>query len=622
MKKALLALAACLVFTSVASAQEAQKTKQSIIRYEVSFPDAKNHYMAVKAQVPTDRLKRIEMMMAVWTPGSYLVREYARHVDDVKAYGPNKRALPCKKVRKNRWAIDCAGLQTVTVEYRVYCRDMSVRGNWVEADFAMINGAPSFLTRGDKGFLNRPHLLTVRLPRAWKKAISALPTADSLHQFIASDFDTLVDSPMVCGNPAVYTFKVDGKEHLLVNQGEGGLWDGQKAAKDVARIVKAHRDMWGFLPYKRYVFFNMITESGGGLEHKNSTLMMTSRWRFRDPAGYRSWLGLVSHEFFHTWNIKRLRPKALGPFDYENENYTESLWVAEGITSYYTSLLLARAGFHSESSYISGLARSIQRLQGKAGRKVQPLSRSSYDAWIKHYRSDENSPNTAISYYTKGAIVSFLLDAKIRTMTAGRKSLDDVLRLAYKRYSGEVGFTPKQFRDTAAEVAGGSLDEFFRRHLDSTEECQYQPALKWFGLRFSPGSPGPATQGWLGLRLKDDDGRLVVSRVDRETPAHKHGFNVDDEILALNQYRVKVGDWDRQRAQYKPGTRAKVLIARRGALKTIEVVFQRKPANKYQLRVDPRSVAGRSRRMSWLRLKRVTLARPPVTARKKKAKLY
>lgn len=616
MKKALFGL-----LTSVLLIGSAAGADQSPIQYTVSFPDAQNHYMNVEARVPTDKRASIEMMMAVWTPGSYLVREYARHIDNVRATTSAGRALPCKKVRKNRWLIPCKGLDSITVKYRVYCRDMSVRGNWVEADFAMINGAPSFLTRGDKGFLKRRHKLTVKLPKGWGKAISALPNTTSSTAFVAADFDTLVDSPMVCGNPAVYKFKVDGKEHLLVNQGEGGLWDGAKAAKDVARIVKAHRDMWGFLPYKRYVFFNMITESGGGLEHKNSTLMMTSRWRFRDPAGYRGWLGLVSHEFFHTWNIKRLRPKALGPFDYENENYTESLWVAEGITSYYTSLLLARAGFHTESSYLAGMTRSIQRLQGKAGRKVQPLSRSSYDAWIKHYRSDENSANTSISYYTKGAVVSFLLDAKIQTMTAGRKSLDDVLRLAYKRFSGPVGFTPKQFRETAAEVAGGSLKEFFRRHLDSTEECQYQPALKWFGLRFNPGRPGSATQGWLGLRLKDDKGRLVVSRVDRETPAHKHGFNVDDEILALNQYRVRAGGWDKRRSQYKPGTKAKILIARRGQLRTIEVVFARKPASKYQLRVDPRSSVGRNRRKSWLKLKRRAVIVRPTPARKK-AKLY
>jgi predicted metalloprotease with PDZ domain len=598
MKSTLLGLLTLLLLTATPALGA-----ESAIHYRVSFPGAKQHYMDIEATVPTDGRTSIEMMMAVWTPGSYLVREYARHVDDVFAYGSAGEPLKCEKSRKNRWRVSCAGLGSVRLKYRVYCRDMSVRGNWVEADYAMINGAPSYLTRADKGFIKRPHIVRVQLPKVWSKAISALPNHRDPMTFYAKDFDALVDAPMVCGNPAVYKFYIDGKEHLLVNQGEGGIWDGPKSAKDVARVVKAHRDMWGFLPYKRYVFFNMITESGGGLEHKNSTLMMTSRWRSRDPAGYRSWLGLVSHEFFHTWNIKRLRPKALGPFDYENENYTESLWVAEGITSYYTSLLLARAGIHSEASYLTGLTRSVQRLQSKAGRKVQPLSRSSYDAWIKHYRSDENSSNTSISYYTKGAIVSFLLDAKIRAASNGRKSLDHVMRLAYKRYSGTVGFTPAQFRKTAEDVAGVSLKEFFARHLDSTKECQYLPALKWFGLQFGSPKAAAGNKAWLGLKLKEDKGRTVVAGVARETPAYGYGFNVDDEILAVDKYRVKAGQWGSRMGQYKPGAKAVILIARRDELRKIEVVFKRKPATRYQLKVNRQSSSGVTNRKSWLKLK-------------------
>jgi predicted metalloprotease with PDZ domain len=606
MKKMTLSLISLLLLMSFAWADD-----QAPISYTLSFQNAKSHYIEVEARVPTDGQNQIEMMMAVWTPGSYLVREYARHVDDVFAFGSRNKALKCHKTRKNRWQINCPGQKSVLVKYRIYCRDMSVRGNWVEADFAMINGAPTYLTRGDKGSLKRRHIVHVRLPESWKKAISALPNSKRTQSFIAKDFDTLVDSPMVCGNPAVYKFEVDGKEHLLVNQGEGSVWDGAKTVKDVARIVRAQRDMWGFLPYKRYVFFNMITESGGGLEHKNSTLLMTSRWRYRDPKAYQSWLGLVSHEFFHTWNIKRLRPKALGPFDYENENYTKSLWVAEGITSYYTGLLLARAGLKSEAAYLKGLSRSIQRLQSKAGRKIQPLSRSSYDAWIKHYRSDENSSNTSISYYTKGAVVAFLLDAQVRAASHGQRSLDDVMKLAYKRYSGAVGFTPKQFRQAAEEVAGKPLKEFFRKHLDSTEECDYAPALKWYGLYFASSGKASRTQGWLGLRTKNDKGRLVVTHVDRGTPAFKHGFNVDDEILAVDQYRVRSGRWDARRALYKPGTRAKILIARRDQLRTIHVVFKQQATAAYNLKINLRAAKSQKNRRAWLK------SRAP-----KKAKLY
>ena len=236
-------------------------------------------------------------------------------------------------------------------------------------------------------------------------------------------------------------FEVDGIPHSLVNEGEGGLWDGLSAARDVEKIVRAHRHMWGFLPYDQYVFFNMITEAGGGLEHKNSTLLMTSRWHYRVRKDYLAWLSLVSHEFFHVWNVKRLRPVELGPFDYENEVYTKNLWTAEGITSYYTELGVRRAGLCTQDEFFERLSSLIERLQTTPGRLVHPLEMASYDAWIKFYRNDENSPNTTISYYTKGAVVAWLLDAKIQAATGGAKSLDDVLRLAYTRYAGEYGFT-------------------------------------------------------------------------------------------------------------------------------------------------------------------------------------
>ena len=235
------------------------------------------------------------------------------------------------------------------------------------------------------------------------------------------------------------------------------------SARDVEAIVRAQKNFWGFLPYEKYVFFNLLTESGGGLEHKNSTVLMSSRWATRTRSSYLGWLNLVSHEFFHTWNVKRLRPVELGPFDYENEVYTPSLWVAEGITSYYDRLLVRRAGLCTVEEYLAGdppspgsdaekSTNDIERLQTTPGRLVQPLESSSFEAWIKFYRRDENTPNTGISYYVKGAVVAFLLDAKIRRATAGKKSLDDVMRLAYERYSGPRGFTAAQFRGT---VPGG-----------------------------------------------------------------------------------------------------------------------------------------------------------------------
>lgn len=576
------------------------------LRYIVTFPKPETHYFSVEARVPTEGKAELVAMMAVWTPGSYLVREYARHIEGLRAEDPKGRALPLRQVTKNRWAIQTGGAAYVRLRYRVYAREMSVRTNWVERDFAMLNGAPSFLTLPGPA---RQHIVRVAVPRPWSSAICALPERreGGLTVFTARDFDELVDSPIVVGDPAVYEFTVDGKRHRLVNIGEGGVWDGPKSAADVKKIVEAQRDLWGSLPYDQYVFFNVIAESGGGLEHKASTLMLTSRWRTGQRRSYLGWLGLVSHEFFHTWNVKRLRPRPLGPFDYENENYTKSLWIAEGFTSYYTNLVLARAGIMTEAEYLERLSGTIRSLQTTPGRLVQPLEMASFNAWIKHYRRDENSANTSISYYTKGAVVGFLLDAKLRLLSRGERSLDDLMRAAYKRFSGARGYTPEQFRDLASELAGRDLGPWFASVIDTTDELDYSEALALYGLSFkepeAPKKDDEPSPGWLGLRTADQSGRFVVTGLRRDTPGLLAGFNVDDEILAIGPYRVTAASWKARMQQYPPGSKAEVLISRREKLMRLPVVFGLEPPRRWSLESSSATPPQALRRAAWLHQK-------------------
>jgi predicted metalloprotease with PDZ domain len=616
------------------------------IRYILRFPAPQSHYVEVEASFPTQGNERVELMMAVWTPGSYLVREFARHVEDLKARGEKVGSLGIEKLRKNRWRVETQGESRITISYRLYCREMSVQTNWVDSSFALLNGASTFLTfPGDAGA--RPHEVTLELPPGWLKTVTGLPeTPDGLpHRYVAADFDTLVDSPLYAGNPALYEFEVDGIPHILLNEGEGGVWDGPRSARDVESIVRVQRDFWGFLPYKKYVFFNILTESGGGLEHKNSTVLMYTRWATRTRPTYLNWLYLVSHEFFHTWNVKRLRPAELGPFDYEAEVHTRSLWIAEGITNYYDRLFVRRAGLCTVSEYLAGPVSSaegdrpigdIERLQTIPGRLVQPLESASFDAWIKFYRRDENTINTAISYYTKGAVVGFLLDAEIRRATNGAKSLDDVMRLAYQRFSGDNGFSPADFQKLAQEVAGSPLDlaPWFHKALETTEELDYDTALAWFGLRFAPanevggdegespskedasakgeGSPGPGRsdrtkpsgkppKAWLGLETRVDDGRLIVSQVRRDTPAATAGFNVDDEILAINDDRIRASQWSKRMEAYRPNEQVSVLIARRDRLQRLQATFGQEPPRRWVVEIDPGADdAQKAHRRAWL----------------------
>lgn len=594
------------------------------IRYTLRFPAPETHYLEVEANIPTAGADHITLMMPVWTPGSYIVREYARHVEGLTAQGVGGKSLTVEKVRKNRWRVATAEENEVTLRYRVYGREMGVQGNWIDAGFAILNGAGTFITLVENPGTARPHEVTIELPKGWAATYTGLPDAPGggANHYLAPDFDTLVDCPIYAGSPKVYEFTVDGKTHYLVNEGEHGVWDGPKSAKDVEAIVRAQRDFWGGLPYDKYVFFNLLTEAGGGLEHKNSTVLMASRWATRTRKGYLNWLDLVSHEYFHLWNVKRLRPVELGPFDYENEVFTRSLWVAEGVTDYYGRLFVRRAGLCSTEEYLAGRPRTrpvpggdpddptdeIGRLQATPGRLVQPLETASYDAWIKFYRADENTPNTAISYYTKGALVGWLLDAEVRRATGGKKSLDDVMRLAYSRYSGAKGYTPQEFRATACEVAGADLSPFFHRCLETTEELDYAPALKRFGLQFksadAKGDKKKADEppkAWVGLVTKTEGGRLVVGQVKRGTPGYEAGFNVGDEIVAFGDDRVRPDGWKETLEHYRPGDKVSVLISRRDRLTRLELEFGTEPPKPWSLEIAPgASAEAKAQRQAWL----------------------
>ena len=596
-----------LVWVSIASLLPAVPASPALaqsaepIIYTLRFPAPHTHYVSVEASVPTGGRPLVELMMAVWTPGSYLVREFARHVEAVTARTSTGVPLAGKKFRKNRWRVSTGGADRIVVSYLVYAREMSVRTNWIEADFAILNGAPTFLTLADDDSA-RPHDVTLELPTGWSRSLTGIaPRTDyGSHTYRAADFDTLVDSPIVSGTPAVYEFVVNGTPHVLVNLGELGVWDGPQSARDVEKITREIYRMWNVMPYDRYLFLNMITEAGGGLEHRNSALLMSSRWATTSPGTYLQWLGLVSHELFHAWNAKRLRPIELGPFDYEKEVHTESLWVVEGLTSHYGDLSVHRAGLSTVEEYLAALSRRIRGLQTTPGREVQPVALASYDAWIKYYRADENSPNSSVSYYTKGAVLGFLLDVRIRSATEGAKTLDDVMRLAYARFSEERGFTPEEFRATAQEVAGADLSRWFTRALDTTEELDYTEALDWLGLEFAD-PPESEELGWVGLPTRTGNGRLLVSQVRRDTPAYDAGFNVGDELLAIGDHRVLPNQWNERIALSPPGSEISVMVSRRGALRRLLVVVGTKPASQWDLRpMEEASAAQEHHREAWL----------------------
>jgi predicted metalloprotease with PDZ domain len=589
-------LGAALFAMQTTTTLEAQA--QDPIRYTLRFPAPHTHYVDVEATYPTSRQPAIEIYMAVWTPGSYLIREYERHVEGVAATADGK-ALPIEKSRKNRWRITTGGAGAVTVRYKVYAREMTVRNNWVDAGFAMLNGAPTFLTLVGGG--QRPHEVRLDLPAAWKGSATALtPIAGAAHAYRAEDFDTLVDSPIIAGNPVTRTFTVDGKTHVLVLEGDPSLFDADRAAADTQRIVEAGRKAMGPFLYPHYYFLNMVVDAGGGLEHKNSFLTMSSRYTTRTHRSYMNWLSLVAHEYFHNWNVKRLRPVELGPFDYETENYVKTLWVAEGFTDYYADVLVRRAGLSTVEEYFDALSGQIEAVQTRPGRQVTAVDMASYDTWIKQYRPDENTPNTTIDYYPKGAVIAFLLDAKIRKGSGGTKTLDDAMQVALQRYGGAKGYTPQQFYQVMSEVSGVDLRSFFAQAVESTDELDYTEALEYYGLRFRPVDARNA-RAFLGTTTRADNGRLLVTGVRRGTPAYEAGLNTDDEILAIDGVRVRAEALGTRLDQYRPGDRVQVLVARREKVMPIEVTLGADPGRPWRLEVRPDVTAAQKDRLAgWL----------------------
>lgn len=598
-------LVGSVMITNASQAADSDKQPAPLV-HTIDFADAKNHYVAIRLDVPCAGKQSVELMMAVWTPGSYLVREYARNMEDVRATAGGK-ATAIEKKSKNRWTVNTGGADEVSITYRLYCREMSVRSNWADADFALINGAPTFLTLGDGS--DPPHEIRLEMPDDWAKAVASLESVeDKTHRiFKAANFDELVDSPIVCGNPAVYDFSVGDVGHQLVNVGEGSVWDGPASADDVEKIVAEHQKMWGLVPYPRYVFFNLITEAGGGLEHDNSTVMMTSRWNYRDREKYVRWLGLVSHEFFHTWNVRRLRPRALVDYDYESEVYFSTLWIAEGITSYYDDLALVRSGLINRKEFFGLVSKQIERLQATPGRLVQSLTESSHDTWIKLYRPDENSGNSRVSYYNKGSVVAFLLDAEIRRRTEGEKSLDDVMRLLYKRHAGERGYLHEDFLSIVEEVSGSEFSDWFRANIDSAGELDYAPALDFYGLEIDEiqksdnGDAGKNGKTWLGVTTKTSDGRLIVSKVLRDSPAWKAGINPDDELIAIEGFRVLPASFESRMKQYRAGDSLELLISRREKLTPLRVVTTERPKQSWKIEVsDDPTVPQTTRLDAWI----------------------
>ncbi|WP_266205413.1 M61 family metallopeptidase [Pontibacter kalidii] len=554
------------------------------LRYTLSMPEPHTHYFEVEAELSGARNKYIDFTMPVWAPGSYLVREFAKNVESFEATDGNGKALRSEKIDKNTWRVYSNKARVVRAKYDVYAYEMSVRTSFLDASHGYVNGTSIFMY--PEGYEKQQGTLVVKPFTGWDKVSTGLKSTGKF-TYTFPNYDILADSPLEIGTHEVYEFTAAGVPHELAMYG-GGNYEPKKLMADMTRVIEEAVKLMGELPVDRYVFIvHNLERGGGGLEHLNSTTLQTSRWNYGNESSYHGFLALVAHEYFHLWNVKRLRPAPLGPFDYNNENYTRLLWVSEGITSYYDDLLVRRAGFYSPDRYLGIVAGSINSVENTPGNKIQTVAESSFDAWIKYYRRNENSSNAEVSYYTKGGVLGHLLNMEIMEATNGEKSLDDVMRYMYERYYKKLdrAFTEAEFKEAIEKVSGRNMDAFFRSFVHGTESPDYNTYFDAAGLQLVNTNEGSKAINW-GASTYMSGGKLMVRGVSRGSSAWEAGLNANDEIIAFNGYRAS-DNLESQIASMSIGDTAEVLISRDGRLQTLEVKMLQDNNVRYQfIRVD------------------------------------
>jgi len=593
-------LLACVMIFGVLNARaQTAAPMSSDTSYTVAMSKPHTHLFEVEMRVKIPANLQVpsesDLVMPVWTPGSYLIREFERHVQDFAAESDG-RALEWTKTDKNTWRVKTGGARQWRVTYRVYANELTVRTSELNSDHAFWNNAT--LLMYPAGYLNAPSTLRVVAPSGWKIATGLPAAPGQLNTFQAENFDILYDSPFEVSNFKELDFQVRGVAHRIVIDGEGN-YDPVRLRNDVQKIVAAETAMFGDIPYRDYTFIlHLRSNTGGGLEHLNSTALGFRRFNFSTEKGYQSFLSLVAHEFFHLWNVKRIRPDALGPFDYTKENYTRMLWVAEGITEYYGQLMVRRAGLISDQIYLKHLAQQIQDFQETPGRKVMSAEEASFDSWIKFYRPDENSVNSQISYYDKGELLGLLLDLDIRRRTNNAKSLDDVMRYLYTEFF-EKGrnYTPADFQKACELAAGANLDDFFARYVRGKDDLVtiYNERFAGAGLRLEqaglavgfPQGVGVdfSMKGYLGADLdeKATGDYIVIKSVRAGSPAYEQGLNAKDQVIALDGARVDRETFEALIAAKRPGDTVRIMVFRFDDVRTFDIKLGRREDAPYRI---------------------------------------
>jgi predicted metalloprotease with PDZ domain len=581
MKSYCLFLAACAACFFVPPVTLAQNPEGSIA-FTVSMERPSTHYYHVVLRCTGLKGQSQDVKMPAWTPGFYKIMDYARNVLNFRAEDGQGHELAWKKTAKNAWRVQLNGSDAATVSYDVYAYAKSVADSYLDDDRAFISPTGVFMHPVDR--LRRPVTVTVEPHPSFSRISTGLdPVEARLNQFSAPNFDVLYDCPILAGNQEIVSFDVRGIPHrvVIIDPGE---FDHEKFTDMLQRMVEAAVSIVDDIPYRHYTFL-MLGEGHGGLEHLNSMAVFTKIPDLDDPNDYGRWLGFMAHEFFHLYNVKTIRPIALGPFDYDKENYTNLLWLSEGGTVYYESLICNRAGLLPRNKCLEQFQKSIRGYESIPGHRFQSAAGASFDVWLYFLRREGDVSNTTISYYDKGAALAMLLDLEIRHETKNQRSLDDVMRTLYQRYYKQQnrGFTDQEFRAVCEEIAGCPLPEIFDTYACGTEDIDYAKYLAYAGLEIDT-EPKEQPGARLGIESREDNGRVIVSNVEWDSPASHAGLSTGDEILALDAIRASSGSVREKLDSGKSGDKVRVLLSHDGTVREIEAVLDKKTERSFTIK--------------------------------------
>jgi len=588
-------LVACLVVTAPWAFGQA---RAGVTAYTVSMPQPSNHLFHVTLRADGLTGEFHDVKLPAWHPGYYRMIDYAKNLSNFRAEDAAGRALPWEKTTKNTWRVVSGGSSTLVLSYDILGTVRFSAQNYLDESRAFI--APTGMFVHLAGRLDRAATVTIQLPPGWARIATGLdPVPGRANTFSAAGVDTLYDCPILMGNQETLGFEVQGRPHTVTIEGIPATVDRSRMVADLKKIVEASATLMGDLPYTRYAFL-MMGSGNGGIEHANSSANSFNGNSLGDENGYRRWLSFICHEYFHHYNVKRIRPIALGPFDYDTENLTDMLWVSEGLTVYYQDLVLVRAGLQTPDEYLAKMAAAISRFENAPGHHYQSATDSSLTTWGTS--GVGNDRNTTISYYDNGAMLGAMLDLEIRHASANRQSLDDVMRALYKTYYREKqrGFLDDEFRQACESAAGASLAEVFA-YASTTMDVDYATYFAYAGLEVTT-TAEDAPGAYLGLNTQTRDGKLVVVSASAGSPAERAGLVAQDQLLEVDGVPATPKVVNDMLSARKPGDTATLKISRKDAGLAVQVTLGRN--TKQTFRIGP--VASPSAQQSailkdWLR---------------------